>query len=83
MIVELLLLVLAISILTAGFAILNYVELLRHKVRVLEVELNTLKDKIEIQGNYIDHIHNVLISMNGELISLKKEIHPTDTDIKN
>ena len=55
---------------------------LEHRIQVLERELNTLKEAIEIRGNHIDHIYNVLISMTGELKSLEKEIHPSDVNVK-
>lgn len=81
MIVELLLLALAITILTGGLAFIGYrAEYLQHKVRVLEIKLNNLEEEIEIRGNHIDHIYNVLISVTGELKSLEKEIHQTDTN---
>lgn len=55
---------------------------MEHRIEVLERKLNTLNEAIEIRGNHIDHIYNILISMVGELKSLEKEIRQTDTDVK-
>ena len=55
---------------------------MEHRIEVLERKLNTLNENIEISGNHIDHIYNILISMTGELKSLEKEIRQTDTDVK-
>lgn len=73
MIVEFLLLALALVVLTSGFAFLNYrAELLRRKAISQKTEIDFLKDKLEIQGNHIDHIYNVLLSICGEVKSLQK-----------
>lgn len=83
MIVQIVYLTIAIVVLTLGLAFIGYrAEYLQHKVRVLEMKLNKLEEEIEIRGNHIDHIYNVLISVTGELKSLEKEIHQTDTDVK-
>ena len=72
-----------ILILILGLAFVGIrCEQMEHRIINLERESDVLKEKIEIHGNHIDHIYNVLISMNGELKSLEKEIHPSDVDVK-
>lgn len=76
-------LVIAIVVLALGlvFVCIRGAQM-EHRIEVLERKLNTLNEEIEIRGNHIDHIYNILISMTGKLKSLEKEIRQTDTDVK-
>ena len=79
MITQIVLLATAIFVLMLGLAFVCIRGAqLEHRIEVLERKLNTLNEAIEIRGNHIDHIYNILISMTGELKSLKKAIQATD-----